>query len=251
MPKELLAHFLPTLAGQDELAGDAVVVIDVLRASTTICFALAAGAKQVIPCLRVDEARELAATLGGDALLGGERGGRRIDGFHLGNSPREYVEDAVAGKTVVFTSTNGTRALHACAGAGQVLIGAFVNMQAVLDALADAPRVHLLCAGTQDRITREDVLAAGAMAEQMMVEHLALTINEQAQIAVDAWQTASGGAHDPQTIARFLSDTQGGRNLSGIGHANDIPIAAAINMVPVVPQVDARDGNIRLARPLA
>ena len=246
MPKQLSVHFLPELTTQEELAGNAVVVIDVLRASTTICFALAAGAKEVVPCLDVAQAREAAGKLGGDAVLGGERGGKKIDGFHLGNSPREYVEDVVQNKTVVYTTTNGTKALQMCVGAETILIGAFVNIGNVIDALAQHDNLHLLCAVTGGKVTREDVFLAGAMAEIVMLRHLSLTTNDQAQIAIDAWQAVTRGTHDAATIARCLQASAGGRNLQAIGHADDIRLAAALNMVPVVPRLDRVDWRIRL-----
>ena len=245
MPKQLHVHFLPALTSQEELAGDAVVMIDVLRASTTICFALAAGAKEIAPCLDVAQARETAQKLGPDAVLGGERGGKKIEGFHLGNSPREYVEDSVQGKSIAFTTTNGTTALHTCVGAEQVYIGAFVNIRTTVEAASQHDVVHLLCAGTNGQITREDVLAAGAMAEIFMLNYLALTTNDQAQIAIDAWQAVTRGTHDAATIARCLKASAGGRNLDAIGQADDIRLAAAVNMVPVLPRLDRKDWRIR------
>lgn len=247
MPRELHVHFLPALTSQHMLAGDTVVVIDVLRASTTIAFALAAGAREIIPCLQVADARELKRRLSDGAVLGGEREGVKIEGFDLGNSPREYVEDVVSGKTVIFTTTNGTRALQTCMGADRVIVGAFVNLSAVCEAVRDDERVHLLCAGTRGEITREDVLVAGAMTEQLYVEQLSLTMNDSAQIAIDAWQTATGGSREPQVIARCLKLTQGGRNLSELGMGGDIRLAAAVDMVPVLPELDLSAWSIRAA----
>lgn len=201
----------------------------------------------MIPCLHVGDARELRQRLGDQAVLGGEREGVKVEGFDLGNSPREYVEEVVAGKTVVFTTTNGTRALQACTGAGRIVIGSFVNLSATCEAVRDDDRVHILCAGTRGEITREDVLVAGAMAEQLYVEQLSLEMNDSAQIALDAWQTATGGCRDPQTIARCLKLTQGGRNLQEIGMAGDIRLAAAVDMVPVVPEMEIAHWSIRAA----
>ena len=246
MPKKLSVHFLPALTSQEELAGGAVVVIDVLRASTTICFALAAGAREIVPCLDIAQAREAAAKAGHSAVLGGERGGKKIDGFDVGNSPREYVEEVVQNKTVVYTTTNGTRALQTCIGAEKIFVGAFVNIGNVIDAVGQHDDIHLLCAGTDGAITREDVLAAGAMAEIVMLRHLSLTFNDQAQIAVDAWQAVTQGVHDAATVARCLKASAGGRNLQAINADGDIRLAAAINMVPVVPQLHRSDWRIRL-----
>ena len=142
-------HALPTLVTPDEIAGGVVVVIDVLRATTTIIHALEAGAVEVIPCLEVDEARAIAATMPrSEFVLGGERGGLQIEGFDLGNSPLEYEPEAVEGRTVIFTTTNGTRAMHQCRLAERALLGAFVNASAVVDQVAECPRVHLLCSGS-------------------------------------------------------------------------------------------------------
>src|SRR5579862_6055151 len=141
----LHVHLLPALVEPEELAASTVVVIDVLRASTTINQALAEGATEVIPCLEVEEARRIAAGLpSGLTVLGGEREGLRIPDFDLGNSPGEYRPDTVAGKTVVFTTTNGTRAMIACRAASRVLVGAFVNWSAVCKMLPEGGPIHLL-----------------------------------------------------------------------------------------------------------
>jgi len=152
------------------VAGGIAVVIDVLRASTTIITALANGAARVRPMADVAAARASAAALGPGTVLGGERGGVRIDGFDLGNSPAEYARDRVAGRSLVITTTNGTAALAACRAAREIVVGAIVNRSAVVAAVrrlaaaaADCDAVHLVCAGTDGAVTAEDVLAAGAI----------------------------------------------------------------------------------------
>src|SRR4051812_24899969 len=126
--RRLRAHFLPALVEPEDLAGSTCVVIDVLRATTTIVWALAAGAREVIPCLEVEDARRAIAEYPpGTGVCGGERSGLPIEGFELGNSPAEYTAARVAGKAVIFTTTNGARALFHCHHAQRVLIGAFAN----------------------------------------------------------------------------------------------------------------------------
>src|SRR3954447_24007137 len=126
MPR-VFVHLLPALVEPETLRDQTVVVVDVLRATTTIVHALAAGARAVVPCLEVEEARQRAANLpAGSAVLGGERQGLRIEGFDLGNSPTEYTPERVAGKTVVFTTTNGTRAMLHARGARRVVLGSLV-----------------------------------------------------------------------------------------------------------------------------
>ncbi len=116
------------------VAGGVAVVIDVIRASTTITTALSHDAEAVYPVETVDEARALSDTFETVPLLGGERGGVRIDGFNLGNSPREYTPAEVRHRRIVFTTTNGTAAIAACREAAEILIGGLVNRSAVATA---------------------------------------------------------------------------------------------------------------------
>ncbi|MBI2825283.1 MAG: 2-phosphosulfolactate phosphatase [Planctomycetia bacterium] len=246
-------HFLPHLVSPDALAGGTVVVIDVLRATTTITTALAAGASRVIPCREVDEARRVAAALpSGEVLLGGERGGLPIEGFDLGNSPSDYTPDRIAGRTLVFTTTNGTRALERCRQAKRVLLGAFVNLRAVARCLRSTDHVRLLCAGTEGEITREDVLAAGAIAHRLVTPDAPLTagawsrceLDDQARIALDAWQATLPPAELPFTeaaqawLVRALEASRGGRNLVAVGLARDIADCAAADRFDVVGELD-------------
>jgi 2-phosphosulfolactate phosphatase len=238
---EIRTHFLPHLASQEEFEGAAVVVIDVLRATTTIIHALAAGATAVIPCLEIDEAKQIAARLGADAILGGERGGRRIEGFHLGNSPAEYTATSVGRKTVVFTTTNGTRAMRLCHRARRVLLGAFVNFSAVCDALAGEPVAHLLCAGTDGAITREDVLFAGAVVNEWVRHRRGsspVKLNDQAELAADAWRSAASDLAAGSLLTDALRESRGGRNLLEIGQEHDVEIAAMIDRFDLVPSLD-------------
>jgi 2-phosphosulfolactate phosphatase len=254
MSASLSVHVLPELVAADKLAEADVVMIDVLRASTTITQALAAGAATVIPCREVDEARQLAANFSaGEAVLGGERGGLPIEGFHLGNSPSEYTQATVGGKTVIFTTTNGTLALMQCRAAARVLIGSFVNLSAVVERLSGKRPIHLLCAGTRGHVTREDVLCAGAISELLLeAAEKEPLVNDQARIAVDCWRAAvPHGARPPKALAGELSlalhDTQGGRNLLAIGLEHDIDAAAEVDRFDILPQLDVATWRITSA----
>jgi len=241
--RELRVHLLPELVEPAELAGRTVVVIDVLRATTTICHALAAGATAVVPCLEIDEARARARALGDVARLGGERRGVRIEGFDFGNSPTEYTRAAVAGRTVVFTTTNGTKAMLRAGEAAEILIGAFVNLSAVAAAVARADYVDLLCAGTFDRITAEDALFAGAVVERLLADgkDLGNGLNDQARLTCDAWRaTVASG----KPLAAVLRECQGGRNLIAEGFDADIDTAARLDVFDRVPRFDAATGRI-------
>ncbi|MCE9525573.1 MAG: 2-phosphosulfolactate phosphatase [Planctomycetales bacterium] len=241
MPRTIDVHLLPALVEPHELAGKAVVVIDVLRATTTIIHALAAGAKEVIPLLEVEEARQIAAKMPGQAVLGGERGGQRIEGFELGNSPLEYTSAAVGGKTLIFTTTNGTRAMLRCKQARRILIAGFVNFSAVCRELAEEEQIDIVCAGTDGHVTREDTLLAGAIVEEA---GQALR-NDQAEIAADAWRTAVGTLSGRDPLAAALRESRGGRNLIEIGQGDDIDLAAQIDRFDIVPELDIAAWRIR------
>jgi 2-phosphosulfolactate phosphatase len=240
---EIRAHLLPQLVEPAELAGGLAIVIDVLRATTTITAALAAGAREVIPCLEIDDARRWAANLpSGQTVLGGERQGVRIEGFDHGNSPREYTAQAVGGRTVVFTTTNGTRAMLHARAAREVRLGAFVNLSAVVAIAARHERVDLICSGTGGKITREDVLLAGAIAARLTAA-AAAELNDQAAIARAAWLEAMDdvGADSTALAARLaatLRETQGGRNLKRLGLESDIDDAAALDRFSIVPKLE-------------
>jgi 2-phosphosulfolactate phosphatase len=235
---------------QGACAGGIAVVIDVLRASTTIVTALAHGATRVQPVLTVEGARAEAAARG--AVLGGERGGLKIDGFDLGNSPREYSCDRVGGRSVVITTTNGTAAVHACTGAIEVLIGAIVNRSAVA-AAAHALAVehggcdiHLVCAGTEGAVTEEDLLAAGAILDAAVqsdgCDEDSLDATGREALASFRASVAAGPTA-AAAIAREFASSIGGRNLIDLGMDADLPIAAAIDSLPVVPRLGGPQKN--------
>ena len=222
------------------------MVIDVLRASTTIATALAHGAAAVRPVAGIEEARGLAAVLGAGTLLGGERGGVRIPGFDLGNSPLEYTPDRVAGKTIVITTTNGTAALHACREAREILVGSLVNRTAVADEVrrlaGDSVTVHLVCAGTDGEITAEDVLAAGAILDAAAGSVEAL--DESAREAVAFFRRVAAAVDVQSGLVAEFRRSPGGSNLIDLGMEADLPVAAAIDSLAVVPRLDRASGRL-------
>lgn len=246
MPKSINVYLVPSLAPEHACRGRTVIVIDILRATTTIVHALAAGAERVIPCLEIERAREIAAELGETALLGGERGGVRIEGFQLGNSPREYSSEKVLGKSIVFTTTNGTKALQCCLDSKQILIGAFVNFSAICEQVAHCDDLVLLCAGTGDEVTREDVLFAGAVTAELKRASSDAQLNDQAEIAADAWETAQNDLRGASPLAEVLRQSRGGRNLIEIGQDKDIEIAATIDSFNLVPELNLANWEIKL-----
>ncbi|MCH7688157.1 MAG: 2-phosphosulfolactate phosphatase [Planctomycetes bacterium] len=248
MTRDIFVHLLPVLFQPDDLRDGTAVVIDVLRASTTITHALAAGANAVIPCEEVEEARQIAANLPAtEVVLGGERDSKKIEGFDLDNSPLQYTPETVGGKTVVFTTTNGTRALSRSRQAERILLGSFVNLNAVIESLAEDNRaLHLVCAGTRGQISAEDVLCAGAIAEG-----LATTLgstsrrHDQTRIAMDFF---AANMQDESSLLESLRESLGGRNLHRLGFDADIERAATRDLFDLVPRYSPQTGRIEVER---
>ena len=158
----------PRLLNLYDVAGSIVVIIDVFRATSTIATALANGAARVIPVDSVETCIETGKNTGG--ITAGERDGKVIPGLSYGNSPAEYPRSFIAGKTLVLTTTNGTKLLHMALnnGAAEVVTGSFPNLSAVCGYLrAQQKNVILGCSGWKDKFNLEDTLFAGAVIEQV------------------------------------------------------------------------------------
>jgi 2-phosphosulfolactate phosphatase len=230
--RDVQVHLLPELVAPERLALGVAVVIDVLRATTTIVHALAAGCTCVRPCATIDEARELADEMRvGRVLLGGERGGLPVAGFDLGNSPREYTPKLCHGKTLVMTTTNGTRALLRAAAAQRVLLAAFVNYSAVCEQLRHELRpVHIVCAGSDGEIALEDTLLAGALVE-CLCDAQEVRLNDGARLAWDCFE------HHGRVLAGALEVCEGGAALRRLGYDDDVRVAAQVDLFALVPEL--------------
>jgi 2-phosphosulfolactate phosphatase len=243
---------LPSLAPAEWLAESTVIVVDLLRASTTICMALAAGAECVMPFTEIEETLEAAKRFGrANVVLGGERYGQLIAGFDLGNSPAEYTPERVGGRRILFTTTNGARALRHARQANRVLVGSAVNCLAVARAVEPGAAVSILCAGTDGVAAPEDELAGGAIADYLS-RGRCQPFNEAARTAYTDWMNLR---HEAQVLGKALSeafarrirDTDGGRNLLAIGHEADLPRCSQLNSLGIVPTLDAESGELRPA----
>jgi 2-phosphosulfolactate phosphatase len=222
------------------LAGVSAVVIDVVRASTTIATALARGARAVVPVATPEEARARARDwTDGAVLLGGERGGAPPPGFDCGNSPAEYTADRVHGRTIIFTTTNGTRALLAVGGAERVAVGAFVNAGAVLRWLIRRPGdVLLVCSGETGRFCLEDATCAGLLARGLSAERPGALVSDAARAAGILY------AHYAADLGWMLDEAAWARMLTAQGRGADLPLCAAIDTLDAVPI--ARGGRLVL-----
>ncbi len=256
MKPTLNVYALPNVVEPEEMAGGTAVVIDVLRSATTIVYALHAGAKEVIACLEVADAWALAEHFPeGAVVLGGERHGVPIAGFQLGNSPDDYTPDRVAGKTVLLTTTNGTRALVHSQQADEVLVAAFVNASAVVRRLLDCRHVHIVCSGTDGAISEDDILLAGLLVERLQRQGGKLyQQNAQAVAARDDWLSAFALPHalgaeplSPERLAAELRKTLGARNLMELGLGNDIMASARLDRFDLAPRLDTKTLRITSA----
>jgi len=225
------------------------VVVDVLRATTVMVHALAAGCEAVIPCGEIDEAREIAATLPeGTALLVGERQGLPIPGFDLGNSPGDFTAEVCRGKTLVMTTTNGTRAILASLDAERVYIASFGNLRATSSELSvqflkkdHKHPVHIVCAGTDGYISLEDSLLAGALAAQIVnvpAEQASNCFgNDEALMVVCQWNDVERFL-ERRTLSSLLGLGRGGRNLDDIGLAVDFDASSRVDHLPLIAMLE-------------
>ena len=217
-----------------DVQGRVVAVIDVLRASTTIAAALANGARAVIPLESSEEVATRAKQFERSALLlSGERRMLRMEGFDLGNSPVEHTREVVEGKTVLLTTTNGTKALLAVQGARDVVVASYVNLTAVCVMLRAALRggadVTIVCAGQDRQFALEDAACAGRYVYQLTRRHQEAEVNDAA-LAASLIDRKYG-----DNLMRLFSTAAHGRALAAAGFEGDLAACAAVDSYPVIP----------------
>jgi 2-phosphosulfolactate phosphatase len=217
-----------------DVSGRVVAVIDVLRASTTIAVALANGARAVAPFDNSEDVVTRSKTLvRGEIRLAGERRMHPIPGFDLGNSPREFTREAVEGKTILLSTTNGTRALLAVQGARDVLVASYVNFSPCLAMLRAAARggadIAIVCAGSDRHFSLEDAACAGRYTRHITKRLANVDVNDAAR----ACMLVDGKYRDD--LEYLFSISSHGRALAEAGYAEDLTICAAVDECPVVP----------------
>jgi len=236
----MIVSVVPTaqLAQDIDFSGKTAVVIDVLRATSVITTALDNGAQEVIPVKTVEEAHSLYATSDtSKTLRGGERNSLKIEGFDLSNSPLEYKKNAVEGKTVIITTTNGTNAINNVKGADEVMLACFRNAAAIVSGLLRFARndVAIVCAGTEGRFSLDDGLCAGMLIEllkqktEVETDDLGLLLNRFYNESKDNLLGALSGCFH---LKRLFT----------LGFYDDIRFCLLTNCVTTVPVL--RDGRI-------
>ncbi len=225
----------PSARPRARLAGTTAVVIDAIRATTTVVQALAAGATEVVPYREADAVRaEAARRPAGSVVTAGERQGKRIEGLDLNNSPSAMTPEAVGGRALLLTTTNGTAALLDALAADEVLVAAMANRGAVARrVVAAGRRVAFVSAGTVGTVSCEDALVAGAVVEAVTDTPggEAFTLEDSARLALAAWRGAKG------RLLETFRATWGGRFIVRLGLEADLEVCAAVDTTDVVPVV--------------
>lgn len=225
-------YFHPGEADPTVLQDATVVVIDVVRATTSMVEALANGARAIYPTASTEEAVKLASSLGrDDTLLCGERKGIKVEGFDLGNSPAEFSRKVVKDKRLVMSTTNGTVALTRTQEAERVVACAFTNLGAVADAVRATSDLVVLCAGRLGRFSLDDALCAGHLLHRMGVEPGEATDLNDAAHAVLAL------ARQLEPSPAFLSTTSAGKALKAIDLADDLGVCGAVDRHAIAPEM--------------
>ena len=210
-----------------------VIIIDVLRATSTMVTALANGCEAILPVLTVEEAMEKRLTVPG-AILGGERLGLRIEGFDVGNSPFDYAPEKIGGKRLIYTTTNGTRAIRAVAGmAPHVWLGSFLNLQSIVHSLYrqfEADRglegVLIICAGTEDRFDFSDSLCAGMLIDALGPE---VELNDLGKATCLLYRAVK------PVLLETIRESDHGKKLIALNMERDVIYCSTPNILPIVP----------------
>ncbi len=206
-----------------------VVVIDVLRATSVMITALQNGAKEIIPFISVKDAKQKAAELvPGSYLLCGERDAKKIEGFDLGNSPLEFTREVIENKTLIITTTNGTKALNACIKARKIYIGGFLNLDALVEKIKDQDEVVLVCSGTKGKFSLDDGMCAAAIIDGLS-KQCKLSLDDLGQSLLINFR------NDPDNLNNLLSHCFHLNYLKNNGYSKDVNFCLQTNIYQIIP----------------
>jgi len=225
---QINACLTPVLIPLYDVENSIVVIIDIFRATSSICYGIENGAEAIIP---VSEVEECEAYREHGHLLAAERNGEVVTGFDFGNSPFSYTREKVAGKTIVLTTTNGTQALHLSRKAKKIVIGSFLNLTSLCNWLkTQNENILLVCAGWKNNFNLEDTLFAGAVANQLW--ETGLKPDDAAIAAYDLFQVGKGD------ISQYLKKTSHGERLKKLGIEKDIEFCLQVDLTTAIPLLD-------------
>ncbi|RYE23722.1 MAG: 2-phosphosulfolactate phosphatase [Sphingobacteriaceae bacterium] len=217
----------PALLPLYEIENSIAVIIDIFRATSSICYGIENGAEAIIPVAQVEECAAYREK-GLDYLLAAERNGEVVAGFDFGNSPFSYTSEKVAGKTIVLTTTNGTHALHLSIKAKKIVIGSFLNLSALCDWLkAQQENILLVCAGWKNNFNLEDTLFAGAVVDKLQSD--AYQTDDSSTAANDLFQLAKND------LNTYLQKTAHSERLKKLGIEEDIKFCLRVDVTTAIP----------------
>lgn len=218
--------YSPSLIEHYSLGGKTVVVVDVLRATTSMCVAFAHGITHIVPLVSIYETILYKPQ---NYITAGERNGQKVDGFEKGNSPFDFMDHDIKDKPLAITTTNGTQAIHASLAAANIYIGAFVNLQAVANKLlAEGQDTIVLCAGWKNKFNLEDTLFAGALAG--LLYNSGFEMNDDASIAAEAlYHTAQND------LTAFIKKSAHAQRFERMGIDRDIDFCMQLDIYDFVP----------------
>ncbi|WP_423147397.1 2-phosphosulfolactate phosphatase [Rubrolithibacter danxiaensis] len=217
--------FSPALLHLYDIKNSIVVIIDIFRATSSICYGIENGAEAIIPVASVEACRSYCST---EFLLAAERDGKVVEGFDFGNSPFDYTSEKVEGKTVVLTTTNGTHALNESREAYKIVIGSFLNLNSLCDWLKEQSEdVFLLCAGWKNCFNLEDTLFAGAVVH--LLKEDGFQLDDSGIAAEDLYAVAK------TDLKNYLKKTSHGERLKKLGIEKDIEFCLNVNLTTAIP----------------
>jgi len=220
----------PALLPLYQIENSIAVIVDIFRATSSICYGMENGAEAIIPVAQVEECAAYREK-GLDYLLAAERNGEVVAGFDFGNSPFSYTKEKVAGKTVVLTTTNGTHALHLSRAAKKIVIGSFLNLSALCNWLKDQQEnILLVCAGWKNNFNLEDTLFAGAVVDQLKASNYQL--DDPSIAANDLFQLAKND------LNAYLQKTAHSERLKKLGIEEDVKFCLQMDLTTAIPVLE-------------
>lgn len=227
---DLKVHLSVKELSEKAVLGRTTVIVDVLRASSTICAAFANGAKDLIPVEDMAAAGRILSNLDEDICVsGGERDGLKFDSFQLGNSPLEYTEEVVSGKTVVLKTTNGTNAIMASRSSETMVIGCFNNASASVNFVQDVDELSIACSGWRGIASLEDCLFAGYMVNELRQLKENVTLNDGAILSLNAYLQSK------KRLSEAILASDHGQRLVDLGFEEDVTYCSRLDLVDIIP----------------
>lgn len=225
--KSLETCFTPALFSTFDPAGKTVVLVDILRATSTICAALHFGVKEIIPVATVEEARTYKEK---GYLVAGERDGKVLDFADFGNSPFNFMNEVAIGKSIVYTTTNGTKAISTATGCHELIIGSYLNISVLAEYLRNSLQdVIIFCSGWKNKFNLEDTLFAGALAERLLKEGNFQTVCDSTHAGVDLWSIAKSD------LMSYIQKAAHRERLRKLGLDDVLEYCHTPDLAPVLP----------------